>query len=123
MNRHELSDTQWAVIEQLLPQQKPGPGRRRADDRPTLKGILHVLKTGCAWEDMPRVYGAPTMAWRHLQTSSQDGTWERMWRALLSQLDVQGKLEWSRASLDGSFVPAKTGVVRSGKPKPARARR
>jgi len=123
MNRHELSDTQWAVIEPILPQPKPGPGRPRADDRRTMNGILHVLKTGCAWEDMPRAYGAPTTAWRRLQTWAQDGTWERMWRALLSQLDAQGRLEWSTAFLDGSFVPAKKGVVRLGKPKSARVRR
>jgi hypothetical protein len=24
------------------------------------------------------------------------GTWEGMWRALLGQLDAQGKLEWAR---------------------------
>jgi len=27
----------------------------------------------------------------------------------LAELDEQGKLEWSRAFLDGSFVPAKKG--------------
>lgn len=112
MNRHELTDAQWAVIKPLLPQQKPGPGRRRADDRRTLNGILHVLKTGCAWEDMPRAYGSPTACWRRLQTWSQDGTWERMWRALLSQLDAQSKLEWAKSFLDGSFVPAKKGAMR-----------
>lgn len=123
MNRHALTDAQWAVIAPLLPQRKPGPSRRRADDRRTLDGILHVLKTGCAWDDMPREHGAPTTCWRRLQTWSQDGTWERMWRALLSQLDAQGKLEWSKAFLDGSFVPAKKGVVRLGKLQSARARR
>jgi transposase len=123
MNRHELSDTQRAVIQPLLPPQKPGPGRRRADDRRTLNDTLHVLKTGCAWEDMPRADGAPTTVWRRLQTWSRDGTWERMWRALLSQLDAQGKLEWFTAFLDGSFVPAKTGGGRLVKPKSARVRR
>jgi transposase len=95
MNRHELTDAQWAVIEPLLPQQKPGPGRRPADHRRTLNGVLYVLKTSCAWEDMPRKYGSPTRCCRRLQTWSQDGTWERVWRALLSQLDAQSKLEWA----------------------------
>jgi hypothetical protein len=64
MNRHALTAAQWAVIQPLLPQQKPGPGRRRAGDRRPLNGILHVLKTGCAWEDMPRAYGSPPAGWR-----------------------------------------------------------
>ncbi len=121
MNRHELTDAQWAVIDPLLPKQKPGPGRRRADDRRTLNGIVPVLKTGCAWEDMPRAYGAPTTCWRRLQVWGQDGTWEHVWRALLSRLDAQGKLEWATAVLDGSVVPAKRGALPSVKRKSARA--
>jgi hypothetical protein len=38
-----------------------------------------------------------------------DGVWERVWRAVLTSLDEAGKLDWSRALLDGSFVPAKKG--------------
>jgi transposase len=34
-----LSDEQWALIAPLLPPQKPR-GRKRADDRQTLEGIL-----------------------------------------------------------------------------------
>jgi hypothetical protein len=42
---------------------------------------------------------------------SQAGTWERIWRAFLSELDAQTKLEWAQAFLDGSFVPAKKGAM------------
>jgi transposase len=111
MSRHELGDEQWAVIEALIPKPKQ-MGRPRANDRTTLNGILYVLKTGCAWEDMPRRYGSPTTCWRRLQQWSVDGTWEQIWRALLSQLDAQTKIEWAQAFLDGSFVPAKKGAMR-----------
>ena len=123
MSRHALTDEQWAVIEPLIPERRRGPGRPRADDRRTLNGILYVLKTGCAWEDLPREYGSAVTCWRRLQQWSDDGTWERVWRALLSALDAQSKLEWSRACLDGSFVPAKRGALASARPKSARARR
>ena len=43
--------------------------------------------------------------------TSLDGTWERIWRTFLSQLDAEGKLEWAQAFLDGSFVPAKKGAM------------
>jgi hypothetical protein len=43
-----------------------------------------------------------------------DGVWERIWRVFLGALDEQGQLDWSRAFLDGSFVPAKKGVKKSG---------
>jgi transposase len=109
MSRHDLTDEQWAVIEPQIPPRQPGRGRRRNDDRRTLNGILYVLKTGCAWEDLPAEYGSDTTCWRRLREWSEDGTWERIWRALLGQLDAQDKLEWAQAFLDGSFVPAKKG--------------
>jgi transposase len=106
MSRHDLTDEQWTIIEPLLPKQQSGPGRKRNDDRHTLNGILFVLKTGCPWEDVPRVYGSPATCWRQFSTWSQDGIWEQLWRVLLSHLEAQGKLEWTQAFLDGGFVPA-----------------
>lgn len=113
MNRHELTDEQWAIIEPLLPKQKPGRGRPRADDRRTLNGIVYVLKTGCAWADMPRAYGSPTTCWRRLHQWMEDGTWTRIWHTLLGRLEMAGQLEWARGFLDGSFVPAKKGALAS----------
>jgi transposase len=115
MSRHNLSDAQWAVIEPLLPAQ-PAVGRKRKHDRRTINGIVYVLKTGCAWADLPAAYGSATTCWRWLERWSADGTWERIWRALLSQLDAQSKLEWAQAFLDGSFVPAKKGGQASDVP-------
>jgi hypothetical protein len=34
---------------------KNQPGARRTDDRRVLSGIVHVLKTGCRWQDCPSV--------------------------------------------------------------------
>ncbi len=107
--RHEISNQHWAVLEPLLPKQNPGPGRKRLDNRKVLNGILYVLKTGCAWADVPRQYGSPTTCWRRLQQWSADGTWETVWRLLLSQLDREQHLDWRRAFLDGTFVPALKG--------------
>ena len=111
MSRHELTDEQWAVIEPLIPKQRGGRGRPRNDDRQTLNGVLYVLKTGCAWEDVPRQYGSPATCWRRFNQWSEDGTWEQIWRTLLSQLDAEDKIDWVQAFLDGSFVPAKKGAM------------
>ena len=46
-----LSDEAWAAIEPHLPHGKPG--KPRVDDRTVISGILHVLKTGCRWRDVP----------------------------------------------------------------------
>ena len=109
----ELTDEQWERIRPLLPPPAP-TGRPRADDRKVLNGILYVLRTGCRWKDMPREYGSYVTAWRRLRRWQEEGVWTRIWQAFLASLDEQGKLEWSRAFLDGSFVPAKKGEKKSG---------
>jgi transposase len=116
----DLSDAQWELIRPLLPAAKP-TGRPRADDRRTLNGILYVLRTGCRWKDLPERYGSSVTCWRRLDQWQMDGVWERVWRAVLTALDEAGKLDWSRAFLDGSFVPAKKGGSKSGSPAEARA--
>ncbi len=80
----ELSDAQWQLILPLLPP-KAHTGRPRAEDRKTLRGYRLGLD---------REYG------------------EDIWRKLLSSMDEQGKLDWSKAFLDGEFIPAKKGERR-----------
>jgi len=106
-----LTNKQWAKLEPLISKQKfTKGGRPRADDRKTLNGILWVLKTGAQWNEMPSKYGVSMTCWRRLKQWEEDGTWERIWRRLLAELDKEEKLDWTMAFLDGSFVPAKKGV-------------
>ena len=104
----ELQNEQWALIQPLLPAQR-GRGRRRADDRRTLNGILWVLRSGARWKDLPRQYGARSTCHRRLLEWQKCGVWGTIWLQFLGTLDRQGKLDWSRSFLDGSFVPAKKG--------------
>ena len=53
-----LSEAQWAVIEPFMPRNQPGA--RRVDDRRTISGIIHVIKSGCRWRDCPAEYGPHT---------------------------------------------------------------
>ena len=50
-----LSDDQWGRIAPLLPTDVRG--KKRVDDRRVIRGILHVLKSGCRWCDCPPEYG------------------------------------------------------------------
>jgi transposase len=120
-NRIQLTDRQWALIAPQLPPPAK-TGRPRADDRAVVEAILHVLRTGCRWQDLPDGYGiAATTAWRRLRRWEEDGTWERLWRAVLAALDNEEKLRWAEAFLDGSFVPAKRGAPASVPPERVKA--
>ena len=50
-----LSDEAWAALEPHLPHNQPG--KPRVDDRRVISGILHILKTGGRWRNVPPEYG------------------------------------------------------------------
>ena len=89
-------------------------GRPRANDRQTIDAILYVLITAAAGRicrasmERPRRHGVRLKRW------SEEGIWERTWRAALAALDAQSRLDWSMAFLDGSFAPAKRGGSKVG---------
>lgn len=122
MSKPLVSDELWAVVEPLLPQERPKPkgGRPRVSDRAVLTGILFVLKSGITWEMLPQELGCGSgmTCWRRLRDWQQVGVWERLHQTLLQRLADADKLDWSRAALDSASVPAKRGAKR-----PARIRR
>jgi transposase len=113
-----VDDDLWTRIEPLIPQQRPrsGPGRRPADDRKVLSGILFVLFTGIRWEWLPSElgFGCGMTCWRRLRDWNIAGVWQRLHEVLLAELRAAGKLDLSRAVVDSSHVRAL-----KGGPKPA----
>jgi len=67
-----LSDRAWAAIEPLLPTNQPGA--RRVDDRRVISGIIHVLRSGCRWQDCPSVYGPATTIYNRFNRWSHWGS-------------------------------------------------
>ena len=118
-----LNDKQWQRIKPLLPKaRRGGRGRPRADERQVLEGILWVLRSGARWRDLPREYPSASTCWRRLQQWEERDVWLKIWRALLGQLDAQGKLNWSEVFMDGSFAAAKKGGSAWVKPNVAKVR-
>jgi transposase len=85
-----------------------------------LTGIIFVLKTGIGWEHLPQEMGCGCgmTCWRRLRDWQAAGVWERLHKVLLDELGRADAIDWSRAALDASSVPAKGGAK-----KPARTRR
>ncbi|KAA9347731.1 IS5 family transposase [Ochrobactrum quorumnocens] len=76
-----LDDRQWAVIAPLLPTNQPGA--HRTDDRRVISGIIHVLRTGCRWQDCPAVYGPSTTIYNRFHRWSAKGIWRQLFEALV----------------------------------------
>jgi transposase len=75
-----FSEAQWARIEPLLP--KNTRGLKRVDDRRVLSGIVHVLKTGCRWCDLPADYGPKKTIYNRFVRWAERGIWEDVFAAL-----------------------------------------
>ena len=116
-----LDDELWRLIEPLLPVRKRRfrhPGRKRLDDRLTLAGILFVLRTGIAWQQLPQElgYGSGMTCWRRLKEWQQAGVFQALHERLLAQLHAAGRLDLSTAVCDSASLRALLGARR---PAPA----
>ena len=85
-----LSEQSWTVLERHLPRGRPG--RPRVDDRRVISGILHVLKTGCRWRDVPAEYGPPTTVYNRYNRWSQRGIWTRLFERVTAAGEVPDEL-------------------------------
>uniref|UniRef100_UPI003F492DE4 transposase n=1 Tax=Streptomyces chartreusis TaxID=1969 RepID=UPI003F492DE4 len=99
------------------PERSPGP--RPGADRLCLQGILYVLHNDIAWQLLPLEvrFGSGQTCWRRLERWQQAAVFDRLHPVLLAELNVAGELDWSRACVDGSHIPAK-----KGEPTPVRHR-
>ena len=51
--------------------------------------------------------------WRRLRDWQAAGVWDALHRRMLDRLNLAGQIDWSRACVDASSVPAKGGPTRS----------
>src|SRR5919199_1485821 len=127
MSKPLVSDALWEIIEPLLPPEPPKPkgGRPRVPDRAALTGILFVLKSGIPWEMLPQEMGCGSgvTCWRRLRAWQRAGVWERLHQAFLDRLGTADKIDWSRASVDSAFAPAKRGARKPGRIRRIAAKR
>jgi len=114
MAKELVSDELWAVIEPLLPPEpaRPKGGRKPIPNRKCLTGILFVLKTGIGWEDLPQEMGCGSgmTCWRRLQDWQAAGVWQQLHQVLLDRLGQADQIDWNRASVDSTSVPAPGGA-------------
>lgn len=77
-----LDDLQWSVLEKHLP--KKQKGAKRKDDRRIISGIIHVLQSGCRWQDCPREYGPSTTIYNRFHRWAKKGLWQGIFNDLVS---------------------------------------
>ncbi|MFF2364838.1 IS5 family transposase [Streptomyces sp. NPDC058122] len=86
----------WDRIEPMMPAD-PVRGRRWADHRRTLEAIAWKYHTCSPWRDLPDQLGSFQTAHKRLIRWAMDGTWERIFAAVLSTADGSDDAGWTVA--------------------------
>jgi transposase len=126
--RVEVPEVLWREIESLIPvpaRRFRYPGRKRYSERACLEGILTVLRWGIPWAELPRVAGMPSgqTCWRRFDQWQSAGVWPLLVERLQQRLARADQIDWQRAIVDSTIVPAKRGAARSARTQPIAAGR
>ncbi len=122
----ELTNEQWKRIEPIIlkttPEKDPR-GRKPKPARDVMNGILWILRTGAPWKDLPSRYPPYQTCHRRFQEWTERGTFQEILYELAKDLYERGKIDIREAFIDGSFAPAKKGVLLSARRSVAKAPR
>jgi transposase len=98
-------------------------GRKERDPREVLNGILWILRTGAPWKDLPQRYPPYQTCHRRFQQWARSGVFRRIAQELAEDLSERNGIDIREAFIDGTFVPAKKGVLLSARQSVAKAPR
>ncbi|WP_455907333.1 IS5 family transposase [Streptomyces cinereoruber] len=104
MGRGDLTDAEWERLRPFLPVSNGRCGRWR-DPRQVIDGILHRVRTGVQWRDLPERFGPWKTVYERHRLWSADGTWERLLQQVQAAADAAGEIDWD-ISVDSTIVRA-----------------
>jgi transposase len=102
MGRGDLTDAEWERLRRFLPVSNNRCGRWR-DHRQVIDGILHRVRTGVHWRDLPTRFGPWKTVYERRQQWSADVTW-RLLRQVQAAADAAGGIDWDMQSTPPSCV-------------------
>ena len=121
MSRSELTDEQFALIEPLLPPERPcKPGRPFHSHRKILSGMFWIQRTGAPWRDLPSEYGNWSTVYERFRQWCRDGLFQKILDALESQARKAEKIDFDFAAVDGSTIRAHKSAAGARKKKGSR---
>ncbi|HEY9663712.1 MAG TPA: IS5 family transposase, partial [Allocoleopsis sp.] len=99
----DLSDAEWKILRQVLPQPKGFGHPVEVDFREILNGIFYVQRTGCQWEMMPHDLPPYSTVYRYFQKWQRKGIWQQMHDQIREKLRTQlGRDEQSSVAIADS---------------------
>lgn len=104
MGRGDRTYAEWERLRPFLPVSNGRCGRWR-DHRQVIDGILHRVRTGVQWRDLPERFGPWKTVYERHRLWSADGTWERLLQQVQAAADAVGDIDWDIA-VDSTIVRA-----------------
>ena len=108
-----VPDALWAIIEPLIPLDRPKPkgGRTRVSDRAALTGIIFVLRTGISWKMLAAKMGCGSgmTCWRRAPRVAADRHLGPPPPGAAHRLALSTTIDWRRAAVDSASIAAKKG--------------
>ena len=91
---------------------RTGGRHRTISDRNCFAAIVFMARTSTPWRLLPARElgcGSPSTCWRRLTEWAKAGVFDALHLEVLDRLGEQGRLDWSRASVDTMSVRARRG--------------
>jgi putative transposase len=111
----KINDQLWGIIQPILQELDPPArtGRPRTGEREALNGIIHQMRTGGQWNQLPREFGDDSSVHRTMQRWISKGVLERLWVVLVENCEELGGVNWQWQSADGAMGKARFGGMMS----------
>jgi putative transposase len=78
------SDQEWETLAPIIPLAKPRGRPRKWPMQKILNAVFYVVRTGCQWRLLPRVFPPWSTVHHYFRLWRLDGTWEKI-NALLRE--------------------------------------
>ncbi len=107
----EVPDELWERIEPVIVEVDPPKvrGRKRADPRQMLDGIIFRMRSGCQWNRLPKELGDDSTIHRTLQRWVELGVLRRVWAVLVEGCQELDGVRWEWQAADAAMGKARLG--------------
>ena len=92
MVHRELTDEQWALIEDLVPGKEGDRGVTGTDNRQFVDAVLWIVRSGAPWRFLPAEFGNWNSVFQRFNRWSKAGVWYRLFKALVRDPDFSYRI-------------------------------
>jgi putative transposase len=102
----DLTEAQWALVDSIIPEGKPGGRPRSIDVRAVVNAIFYLVRTGCQWRLLPREFPPWPTVHYCFRRWEEESVWLTLLRSLypLARLKAGRRATPSVAIMDGQSV-------------------